>query len=96
VIARLVAQAYPTDAAPNQAAGILYLQLGEFAHARAYLERSFRAKPDERATLAALVRANLGLEDAQRARTHLAALKRVAPRHPLVRRLTPSQFRDVE
>ena len=96
MVARLVAQAYPSDAAPSQAVGMLYLQRGEFARARRYLERSLLAKADDRKTLAALVRANLGLEDDQRARAHLAELKRVAPRHPLLRRLAPAGFPDAE
>ena len=87
VVARVAAQAYPTASAPNYAAGMLLLELQEFARARRYLERSLAAEPDDAATLQALVRANLRLGDEPRAMRHLARLEEVAPSHPLVRRL---------
>lgn len=86
VIARMAAQAYPTLRAPNFSAGMLYMESKQFARARRYLERSLLAEPDDAATLQALIRANLALDDEPRARAHLAHLKKIAPDHPAVRR----------
>lgn len=79
VVARLAAQAYPTERAPNYAAGVLLLQQGHFARARRYLERSLRAEPGHVPTLRALVRADRALGDEAAARAHLAELGARAP-----------------
>jgi lysophospholipase L1-like esterase len=54
VVARIVAQAYPLDAAPNLASGLLQLQLGQPRRARRYLERSLQAAPNDVRARAAL------------------------------------------
>jgi tetratricopeptide (TPR) repeat protein len=84
VVARIAAQAYPTERAPNFSAGMLYMGSKQFAHARHYLERSLLAAPDDVATLQALIDANLALGDGARARAHLDHLREVAPSHPIV------------
>jgi lysophospholipase L1-like esterase len=86
VVARMAAQAYPTERAPNFSAGMLYMDLKQFALARHYLDRSLLADADDAATLQALIHANLALDDEPRARAHLTHLKRIAPSHPVVRR----------
>jgi tetratricopeptide (TPR) repeat protein len=87
VVARVAAQAYPTEHAPNFSAGKLLMQLSQFARARGYLDRSLAAKPDHMPTLVALVETNLALGDRQQAQQHLESLKQLAPRHPLVQRI---------
>jgi tetratricopeptide (TPR) repeat protein len=84
VVARMAAQAFPTPAATNFTAGRLYMQLGELARARRYLDRSLAAQPDHAATLRALVRVNRSLGNDPLARAHLARLKQIAPLDPLV------------
>ncbi len=87
VVARLAAQVYPLQAGPSFATGMLFLELGEFARARQYLDRSLAAKPDDPATLRASVRADLGLDDENRASEHLDRLRRIEPADPFVRRV---------
>jgi tetratricopeptide (TPR) repeat protein len=82
-VARLVAQAYPTDASPNLSAGLLYTELGEWARAKRYLERARRAAPDEPRALAALVRVNRQQGDRAAAREHLERLRAVQRGYPL-------------
>jgi lysophospholipase L1-like esterase len=86
VVARMAAQAYPTLSAPNFSAGMLFMELQQFARARRYLDRSLLAEPNNTATLQALVRANLALHDEPQAKIHLARLKEIAPSHPFLRR----------
>jgi predicted Zn-dependent protease len=93
VVARMAAQAYPTDHAPNFSAGKLLMQLSQFARARRYLDRSFAAKPDHAPTLAALIETNFALEDRQQAQRHLENLKQLAPRHPLLQRIERQRAR---
>ena len=56
VVARMAAQAYPTEGATNFTTGMLYLQLEQLARARRYLERSLRALPGDGPSLRALAR----------------------------------------
>ena len=53
-VARLTAREYPTDVAPNLAAGLLWMRLESVALARLYLERALRVAPDDPRVLAAL------------------------------------------
>jgi lysophospholipase L1-like esterase len=86
LVARIAAQAFPTEYAPNFSAGKLLLQQKRFARARRYLERSLAANPAHVQTLAALVTANLGLDDVPQTRRYLNRLKQLAPEHRLVKR----------
>jgi tetratricopeptide (TPR) repeat protein len=86
VVARMAAQAYPTERSTNFSAGMLYLEQKQFENARHYLDRSLRAAPDDVATLRALVRVDLALGDDAGARAHLDRLKQLAPSHPLQKR----------
>jgi lysophospholipase L1-like esterase len=90
VVARMAAQAYPSYAAPNFSAGMLFLELEQPARARRYLERSLSAEPEDPAALQAMVRAQLALGDEAGARAHLTRLEKLAPRHPLLQRRDPA------
>ena len=54
-VARLTAREYPTDAMPNLVAGLLWIRIEDFARGRLYLDRAYRAAPEETGALAALV-----------------------------------------
>ena len=58
IVARIAAQAYPEDSAPNLSAGLLYTELGRWALARRYLERALRGDPENAAAHRALARAD--------------------------------------
>jgi lysophospholipase L1-like esterase len=62
-VARLAANDLPLEPGPNRAAGLLLLEIGEPARARLYLERAWRADPDDARTRAALVRVAEALGD---------------------------------
>lgn len=87
VVARIGAQAYPSEWATNFSTGMLYVRLKRPARARRYLDRSLAADPTHVATLQALVRVNLTLNAAPLARAHLMRLKELDPSNPLVERL---------
>jgi tetratricopeptide (TPR) repeat protein len=87
VVARIGAQAYPSEWATNFSTGMLYLRLKRPARARLYLDRSLAADPTHIAALQALVRVNLTLDAEPLARAHLMRLKELDPSHPLVERL---------
>ena len=59
-VARLVAQAYPTDRAPNLVAGRLLVETGRYALARRYLDRVLETWPEDREALALRSRADRG------------------------------------
>ncbi|MBW2232523.1 MAG: hypothetical protein JRH17_19210, partial [Deltaproteobacteria bacterium] len=86
LVARLGAQAYPTEHGPNHAAGMLYMELNQPARARRYLERASRAKSDDQTALEALIRADRQIGALADAREHIGELRRRAPNHPMVRR----------
>jgi len=85
VVARVVAQAYPTLYAPNYVAGTLLLARGEPRRAQRYLVRSLRAAPGDREALAALVRSSLALGSEEELEQAVANLAQVDPTHRLVR-----------
>lgn len=56
VVARMAARALPGNRAAHFTTGALYLELGQLARARRYLEQSLRLDPDDPATRRALAR----------------------------------------
>jgi len=59
-VARLVAQAYPTDRSPNVVAGRLLVETGRYALARRYLDRVLERWPEDREARALRSRADPG------------------------------------
>jgi len=59
-VARLVAQAYPTERSPNVVAGRLLIETGRFALARRYLDRVLEIWPQDREARALRSRADPG------------------------------------
>jgi len=85
VVARIVAQAYPTRYQPNYAAGMLLLAQGEPRRAERYLARSLQAKPASRESLEALVRAAVAIDERIGIERAIANLARVDPTNRFVR-----------
>jgi lysophospholipase L1-like esterase len=61
VVARIAAQAYPGEAAPNLSAGLLCARNGDYALARRYLRRTLRADPEQPQADRALARVEAAL-----------------------------------
>jgi tetratricopeptide (TPR) repeat protein len=82
VVARMVAQAFPTLAVASYSAGAIYAERGEWTRARRYLERGLELAPDDTKTIALLAEVELVLGNRAAARALLDRLSRLAPNHP--------------
>jgi lysophospholipase L1-like esterase len=85
VVARMAAQVFPGERATNFTTGSLYLELGELARARRYLERSLRLAPQDPATRRAMAQ----LERLEAARADGRASPVAGATRPPPRRAAP-------
>ncbi len=87
VVARMLAQAFPSQQGPQFATGMLFMQLKSYPRSLAYLNRAVALKPDNLEALKARVFVAIQMGNTPLARQYMVPLEAVAGDDPFVQQL---------